>query len=96
VFVEAPSVIISITSFSCTEFAAVGTAESTSPAAELVVAIVIAPPVTAVPLISVVISASAVAIAPPNTEDILIILPASGATTYSRSSCRYVCHNLII
>ena len=63
---DAPSVIISIASPSSTEFAAVGSDESTSPAAEPELATVIPPPVIAVPPISKLIAASPPEIAPCN------------------------------
>ena len=79
--VDPPSVIISIVPSSCTSFAAVGSAVSTSPAAEPECATVIPPPVTAVPPISKDIPALPPEIAPCNDDIILIILPESGTGT---------------
>jgi hypothetical protein len=79
VFVEAPSVIISITSPSSTEFAAVGVSRIYITCCRTCIA-----SVQWLRLLQqlrqsqMIIPALAVAIAPPNTEDILIILPASG------------------
>ena len=71
--VDAPSVSISIVPSSSTLFAAVGSAESTVPAAEPEWATVIAPPVTAVPPISKEIAALPPEIAPCKAVIILII-----------------------
>ena len=61
---EAPSVIISIVPSSATSLAAVGSAVSTSPAADPDCVTVIPPPVIAVPPISKEIPPLAVPIAP--------------------------------
>ena len=61
--------------------AAVGSAESTVPAAEPECATVIPPPVTAVPPISKDIPALAPEIAPCKAVIILIIFPPSGTAT---------------
>jgi len=79
--VEAPSVIISIACPSLMSLLAVGSDESTSPAAEPELAIVIPPLVIAVPPISKLIPASSPDIAPYKAVKILIIFPLSGTAT---------------
>jgi hypothetical protein len=66
---------------SSTLLAAVGSAESTVPAADPECATVMPPPVTAVPPISKLIAALPPLIAPCNAVIILIILPPSGTAT---------------
>ncbi len=78
---DAPSVIISIVPSSSTSLSAVGSAVSTSPAAEPECATVMPPPVTAVPPISKDIPPFAEEIAPWSEVIILIIYPPSGTGT---------------
>jgi len=79
--VEPPSVIISIVPPSSTLLAALGSDESTSPAAEPSYSTVIAELVIAVPPTSKVIAASAPEIAPCKAVKILTTFPPSGIAT---------------